>query len=793
MNNRQKLIVPALCAALLLSGCNTDKPATTAPENETTTTAAETTTTAAANTTTAAATTTTTKVDALSGEEDTNVTKTETAPTDIMQYTLNQLWGKRIDCENKKSLHMNSVNEWKLAPGEAPKFEQGKRYLEFECGSGSARFSPQARFSSGAMSKECDAAFKEIVEDSSLGGSPGFGGYYDDTYKELNTVMDIDKVDEKGTIIMSKIKYGYGTQCYDKMFTVNAFVRRAEEYHIPNWVPEPEAYEIIIDPAYMSALRLPMLEYDPTKLKFNVNGTEFYADTMRGYVSPVSYLNGGSGVTKFQNDEFIYAKIVLMTPEFTYDNIDGALISGNLMYIEPLTEDTDSVINGTFVSETPDAAPDLADAMMAAKDEMIDDRTLRLDLIDLDFDGVPEVLTQYYNNIYELDGPYAAIHCRVFRFDGGKMKKLGEFERVDYEPFEEAVYIPTGEHGWHFTDYKDHCLLTIKNGQMTVNHISERRGVGEPNENGYYNEFEYYYLGEKITVEEYEDFNPLIGKNDTYYKWTSKNSLGYSVMADDPYKVYDMLYEKLGDDFASIRRYNLRTPGQHWDEKTEETGRFAHCFEPSENFPNDLINIFYTDSETAKYEAYYGISFEGAKEKPVIYLYPEEETDVSVQVSFPFGGELTCTYPEYNDGWNVTAMPDGTLYDENGDEYYCLYWEGRSADIMDESKGFCVAGADTAAFLREKLMYIGLTAREANEFIIYWLPKMQDNPYNIITLHTGDYAASVPLAVSPAPDTQIRVFMTYRPSDKSVDIPEQTLPHYERNGFTLVEWGGSEK
>lgn len=189
-----------------------------------------------------------------------------------------------------------------------------------------------------------------------------------------------------------------------------------------------------------------------------------------------------------------------------------------------------------------------------------------------------------------------------------------------------------------------------------------------------------------------------------------------------------------------------------------------------------------------EYDDYY----EGAKAKPVIYLYPEEETDVSVQVNFPLGGEFTCTYPDYGDGWNVTAMPDGTLYDADGNEYYCLYWEGVGYDTMDGSEGFCVAGADIADFLREKLMYIGLTAREANEFIIYWLPKMQDNPYNIISLYTEKYAECVPLDVSPLPDTQIRVFMTYRASNTPVDIPAQELPHYERYGFTLVEWGGRE-
>ena len=778
MKTRTKLISVAVAATLLLSGCGgVNSPSGTEREKDVTTSAAEATSTpvdTTAETTTAASTTTA-------------VTEVKTE-TDIMRYTLNQLNGKSINCENRSSLHMNSTDDWKLQPGDAPQLDYDGNNPYFEFKHDSYRFTPQARWSSGAMSKECDDEFKEAVENTQHTGSD-FGGYYDDTFQAMDTRMDIDKVDEKGAIIMKQIKYGYETQCYDKMFVVNAFVRRAKEHHIAKWVPEPDAYEIIIDPLYMQTLRLPMTEYDPEKLQFNVNGTEFYADTIRGFVQNVGYLDGGDSVTKFQNDEFIYAKIVLMNPSFTYNNIDGALVDGGyIMCIEPITEDTGSVINGTFKPTADNAAAGLAEAMLAAKDEMIDENTLAFDLIDLDFDGVPEVLTQYCEDIYELEGPYATINCRVFRFDGNKMKKLGEFERVVYEPLDEAIYIPTGEHGWHFNYSKDHCLLTIKNGKLNVDHITE---VGR-DEEGYPIANEYYYLGEKIVVEPYEDYNPLTGQTRTYYKWVSGNSLGYSVMSDAPYKVYDMLYDNLGDEFVKIKRYIIRA-GDIWNDKTAETGRFAYYFTPSENFPNDLLNVYYTDKESAVYEAYYGISFEGAKEKPVIYLYPEEETNVSVKVSFPYGGELTCTYPEYGDGWNVTAMPDGTLYDANGDEYYCLYWEGVSRDVMSDAAGFCVKGDDTAEFLREKLMYIGLTAREANEFIIYWLPKMQDNPYNVITLHTDDYARSVPLTVSPTPDAQIRVFMTYYASDTPVDIPEQELPHYERTGFTLVEWGGSER
>lgn len=186
----------------------------------------------------------------------------------------------------------------------------------------------------------------------------------------------------------------------------------------------------------------------------------------------------------------------------------------------------------------------------------------------------------------------------------------------------------------------------------------------------------------------------------------------------------------------------------------------------------------------------FGRFFGGMSEKPVIYLYPETETDVTV--SLDFDGDLTCTYPEYKDGWNVTARPDGTLIDENGIEYNYLYWEGVSNTEYDFSEGFCVAGKDTAAFLEEALASLGLNRREANEFIVYWLPQMQENPYNIISFQFDNYDESAKLCISPEPDTLLRVFMAWKASDKAVEIAPQMLESTERVGFTVVEWGGTE-
>ena len=176
--------------------------------------------------------------------------------------------------------------------------------------------------------------------------------------------------------------------------------------------------------------------------------------------------------------------------------------------------------------------------------------------------------------------------------------------------------------------------------------------------------------------------------------------------------------------------------------------------------------------------------------KPVIYLYPETPTEVSVVLTL--NGRLTCTYPDYEAGWKgFTAHPDGTLTFPTGKEYYCLYWEGMQATEWDFSQGFCVKGEDTAAFLEWALDEQGLTPREANEFIIYWLPLMQDNPYNVISFQTEAYTSAAVLEVTPTPDTTIRVMMAYYPSDEAVEIAPQHFETPVREGFTVVEWGGS--
>lgn len=179
--------------------------------------------------------------------------------------------------------------------------------------------------------------------------------------------------------------------------------------------------------------------------------------------------------------------------------------------------------------------------------------------------------------------------------------------------------------------------------------------------------------------------------------------------------------------------------------------------------------------------------------KPIIYLYPEEDTEVSVELGYE--EEITVSYPLYASGWKVLAKPDGSLVDpETGRDLYSLYYESNAVyHFRTEDDGFVVERENIAPFLEEKLSILGLSDREAEEFIIFWLPILQQNKYSYIRFASAEEIdANMPLDISPAPDTMIRVLMTYKGLEHPLQVREQELVTPERAGFVAVEWGGTE-
>lgn len=186
-------------------------------------------------------------------------------------------------------------------------------------------------------------------------------------------------------------------------------------------------------------------------------------------------------------------------------------------------------------------------------------------------------------------------------------------------------------------------------------------------------------------------------------------------------------------------------------------------------------------------------------EKPVIYLYSEANINFSLTISHP---NLTFTYPKINEAWNFTATANGDLIGESNKKYPYLFWEAEQNNLMYQRKdnelfGFFIATDSTVEFLESSLHQLGLNEKESADFITYWGPRMIQKKYAFVQFLIDEtYDVNIAqINITPQPDSQRRVYMLFTPLDFEklpFDYKLQSLPNFERTGFSLLEWGGSE-
>jgi hypothetical protein len=180
----------------------------------------------------------------------------------------------------------------------------------------------------------------------------------------------------------------------------------------------------------------------------------------------------------------------------------------------------------------------------------------------------------------------------------------------------------------------------------------------------------------------------------------------------------------------------------------------------------------------------------GGCAKPVVYLYPTQETEVAIRV----GAQVKISEPQYDPvkGWNVIASPNGELR-VAGNTYSSLFWEGPGYGPYPylNGRGIVVKTQDAIQTIKSHLLAQGFRDNEINDFLNYWSDKMPKKPYTRLTwLTTEEMNALAPLDTNPNPDTVIRAFLDYEGLDEYVALTPQVFTAPERRGFVLVEWGG---
>ncbi len=223
------------------------------------------------------------------------------------------------------------------------------------------------------------------------------------------------------------------------------------------------------------------------------------------------------------------------------------------------------------------------------------------------------------------------------------------------------------------------------------------------------------------------------------------------------------------------------------DNEQEKDAGIYLIIETGENGPSSGVEYYFNvDTHNTKK---FDLPEIGGYAKPVLYLYPEEETNVTV--TFENKNNITVSYPKFKNSWEVVAKPNGDLYDKDGKYYYGLYWEEELNHKVDFTEGFYVEKENAIEFLEEKLESIGLNNKERNEFIMYWLPILERNEKNLVYFELTEERDNFnKLIINPVPDSILRLAIHVKKVNEKVNIKEEILPTFERVGFTAVEWGG---
>ena len=230
---------------------------------------------------------------------------------------------------------------------------------------------------------------------------------------------------------------------------------------------------------------------------------------------------------------------------------------------------------------------------------------------------------------------------------------------------------------------------------------------------------------------------------------------------------------------------------------TVKPGKYKFQFYYSSSYYEIYIDSIPAKSQSRSYISIYcrNSQRDVMVEKPVIYLYPEKSCFIDVKVNPK--GKFTFTYPEYKNGWKVFAEPSGELTFDNKRINY-LFWESAQqieTENIELDKGFTVEGSKTLEFLEAKLTEFGLNSKEKADFITFWVPQLIKNKYNFVHFIFNDAANQfAELEVTPQPDHIYRLYMLSFPMNSlnEIQVTEQKIPKMERNGFTVLEWGGSQ-
>lgn len=178
-------------------------------------------------------------------------------------------------------------------------------------------------------------------------------------------------------------------------------------------------------------------------------------------------------------------------------------------------------------------------------------------------------------------------------------------------------------------------------------------------------------------------------------------------------------------------------------------------------------------------------NFPPGVKKPAIYLYPLQKSKINVSVDLK--GVITKSEPNYFKGWKVTAEPSGLI----DDKFDYLFYEAQLEQLQLPKEGWVVEYKELENWFDSNLKKLGLIDKEISQFKEYWLMELPFAKYYEIRLLDNKFLTeNMNLIIDPKPATVIRRNFYFKPLKSQISIKQPSIITPERNGFTVVEWGG---
>ncbi len=205
-----------------------------------------------------------------------------------------------------------------------------------------------------------------------------------------------------------------------------------------------------------------------------------------------------------------------------------------------------------------------------------------------------------------------------------------------------------------------------------------------------------------------------------------------------------------------------------------------------------------------------------------LYLYPEEETIISwsgytvwtetedavsdldpseFDQRYDRRANLYRVYPDgriVSDFWKkeygrLEWKPAAQQIYSSRTGSYTLYWDAayQNGWSYDFTEGWCVPGDETETFLWDVLPKTGLNEIETGDVIADWLPELEGNAFNLLAFHIDHRQTAVYQGgTGERIGSTLRVFFLTQPLDAPIELTPQTFEPFDREGSTVVQWGG---